>query len=43
MHGASVESADPVAVNDVLPHLHARDLTMLYVSRAPLQKLQEER
>jgi hypothetical protein len=43
VHGASVESADPVAVNGVLPHLHARHLTMLYVSRAPLEKLQEER
>ena len=30
-------SAD--AVNAVLPHLHARDVTFVYVSQAPLQKL----
>ena len=28
------------AVNGVLPHLHARDATMLFVSQAPLKKLQ---
>jgi predicted dithiol-disulfide oxidoreductase (DUF899 family) len=27
------------AVNGVLPHLHARDVTRLYVSRAPLEQL----
>jgi predicted dithiol-disulfide oxidoreductase (DUF899 family) len=37
------EQTARVAVNGVLPHLDARDLTTLYVSRAPLEKLQEER
>ena len=27
-------------INGVLPHLHARDVTMLLVSRAPLARLQ---
>ncbi|MFL5820682.1 MAG: DUF899 domain-containing protein [Solirubrobacteraceae bacterium] len=46
MFGPSYEAGCPVcsssadAVNGVLPHLHARDVTMLYVSRAPLDKLQ---
>ena len=46
MFGPSYEAGCPVcssgadAVNSVLPHLHARDVTMLYVSRAPLEKLQ---
>jgi predicted dithiol-disulfide oxidoreductase (DUF899 family) len=46
MFGPSYEAGCPTcsssadAVNGVLPHLHARDVTMLYVSRAPLQKLQ---
>jgi len=46
MFGPSYEAGCPVcsssadAVNAVLPHLHARDVTMLYVSRAPLEKLQ---
>ena len=41
MFGPSYEAGCPVcsssadAVNGVLPHLHARDVTMLYVSRAP--------
>src|SRR5215210_2757418 len=35
---ACSSSAD--AVNGVLPHLRARDVTMLYVSRAPLEPLQ---
>jgi predicted dithiol-disulfide oxidoreductase (DUF899 family) len=45
MFGPSYEAGCPVcsssadAVNGVLPHLHARDVTMLYVSRAPLEKL----
>jgi predicted dithiol-disulfide oxidoreductase (DUF899 family) len=45
MFGPSYEAGCPVcsssadAVNGVLPHLHARDVTMLYVSRAPLDKL----
>jgi predicted dithiol-disulfide oxidoreductase (DUF899 family) len=46
MFGPSYEAGCPVcsssadAVNGVLPHLNARDVTMLYVSRAPLEKLQ---
>jgi predicted dithiol-disulfide oxidoreductase (DUF899 family) len=46
MFGPSYEAGCPTcsssadAVNGVLPHLHARDVTMLYVSRAPLPKLQ---
>jgi predicted dithiol-disulfide oxidoreductase (DUF899 family) len=46
MFGPSYEAGCPVcsssadAVNSVLPHLHARDVTMLYVSRAPLERLQ---
>jgi predicted dithiol-disulfide oxidoreductase (DUF899 family) len=46
MFGPSYEGGCPVcsssadAVNGVLAHLHARDVTMLYVSRAPLEKLQ---
>jgi predicted dithiol-disulfide oxidoreductase (DUF899 family) len=45
MFGPSYEAGCPTcsssadAVNGVLPHLHARDVTMLYVSRAPLEKL----
>src|SRR2546421_10770098 len=38
--GCAVCSSSADAVNGVLPHLHARDVTMLYVSRAPLEKLQ---
>jgi predicted dithiol-disulfide oxidoreductase (DUF899 family) len=46
MFGPSYEASCPVcssiadAVNGVLPHLHARDVTMLCASRAPLEKLQ---
>jgi predicted dithiol-disulfide oxidoreductase (DUF899 family) len=46
MFGASYEAGCPTnssiadAVDGVLPHLHARDATMLLVSRAPLEKLQ---
>jgi predicted dithiol-disulfide oxidoreductase (DUF899 family) len=46
MLGPSYEAGCPVcsssadAVNGVLSHLNARDATMLYVSRAPLPKLQ---
>src|SRR5919201_5804200 len=46
MFGPSYEAGCPVcsssadAVNGVLSHLHARDATMLFVSRAPLEKLQ---
>jgi predicted dithiol-disulfide oxidoreductase (DUF899 family) len=49
MFGPSYEAGCPVcssgadAVNGVLAHLHARDITMLYVSRAPLEKLQAYR
>jgi len=28
------------AVNGIVPHLNARDVTMLFVSQAPLEKLQ---
>ena len=46
MFGPSYEAGDPVnssiadAVSGVLPHLHARDVTMLFVSHEPLEKLQ---
>jgi predicted dithiol-disulfide oxidoreductase (DUF899 family) len=46
MFGPSYEAGCPTcssnadSVNGVLPHLNARDVTMLYVSRAPLEKLQ---
>jgi|SRR5829696_1848765 len=46
MFGPTYEAGCPVcsssadSVNAVLPHLHARDVTMLYVSRAPLEKLE---
>ncbi len=46
MFGPSYEAGCPVcsssadAVNGVLFHLNARDVTMLYVSRAPLERLQ---
>jgi predicted dithiol-disulfide oxidoreductase (DUF899 family) len=46
MFGPSYEAGCPVcsssadSVNGVLPHLAARDVTMVYVSRAPLEKLQ---
>lgn len=46
MFGASYEAGCPVnssiadTVNGVLPHLHARDVTFLLVSQAPLVKLQ---
>jgi predicted dithiol-disulfide oxidoreductase (DUF899 family) len=45
MFGPSYEAGCPAcsssadAVNGVLPHLHARDVTVQYVSRAPLDKL----
>jgi predicted dithiol-disulfide oxidoreductase (DUF899 family) len=38
--GCTACSSSADAVNGVLDHLHARDVTMLYVSRAPLEKLQ---
>src|SRR5512134_2851337 len=46
MFGPSYEAGCPVnssiadAVNGVLPHLHARDVTFVFVSQAPLEKLQ---
>ena len=49
MFGASYEAGDPVnssiadAVDAVLPHLHARDVTFVFVSQAPLEKLQAYR
>jgi predicted dithiol-disulfide oxidoreductase (DUF899 family) len=45
MFGPSYDAGCPTcsssadAVNGVVPHLHARDATMVYVSRAPLEKL----
>jgi predicted dithiol-disulfide oxidoreductase (DUF899 family) len=46
MFGPSYQAGDPVnssiadGLNALLPHLHARDVTLLLVSRAPLAKLQ---
>ncbi|HKO83503.1 MAG TPA: DUF899 domain-containing protein [Actinomycetota bacterium] len=46
MFGPSYQAGDPVnssiadGLDGLLPHLHARDLTLLLVSRAPLAKLQ---
>ena len=46
MFGPSYEAGCPTcsssadSVNGVLAHLHARDVTMVYVSRAPLERLQ---
>ena len=46
MFGPSYEAGDPVnssiadAVNGVIPHLYARDVTFVFVSQAPLKKLQ---
>jgi predicted dithiol-disulfide oxidoreductase (DUF899 family) len=47
MFGPSYKAGCPTCssmadgINGLLPHLHARDLTLLLVSRAPLEKLQE--
>ena len=38
--GCPVCSSIADTINGVLPHLHARDVTMLLVSHAPLEKLQ---
>ena len=38
--GCPVNSSIADAVNGVIPHLHARDVTMVFVSQAPLEKLQ---
>ena len=49
MFGPSYEAGDPInssiadAVDPVLPHLHARDVTFVFVSQAPLEKLQSYR
>jgi predicted dithiol-disulfide oxidoreductase (DUF899 family) len=49
MFGPSYEAGDPVnssiadAVDAVLPHLHARDVTFVFVSQAPIEKLQAYR
>jgi predicted dithiol-disulfide oxidoreductase (DUF899 family) len=46
MFGPSYEAGDPVnssiadTVEGVLPHLHARDVSFVFVSQAPLEKLQ---
>ena len=46
MFGPSYQAGDPVnssiadSLDGLLPHLHARDLTLLLVSRAPLERLQ---
>ena len=46
MYGPSYQAADPVnssiadGLDGLLPHLHARDVTLLLVSQAPLVKLQ---
>src|SRR5918994_7211810 len=46
MFGPSYEAGDAVnssiadTVEGVLPHLHARDVTFVFVSQAPLEKLQ---
>ena len=37
--GCTTCSSIADAVNGVVPHLHARDVTMLFVSQAPLAKL----
>ena len=46
MFGPSYDAGDPVnssiadAVDGVLPHLHARDVTFVFVSQALLAKLE---
>jgi predicted dithiol-disulfide oxidoreductase (DUF899 family) len=46
MFGSSYQAGDPPnssiadAVDGILPHLHARDTTMLFISQAPLENLQ---
>src|SRR5438067_4031364 len=46
MFGPSYEAGDPPnssiadAVNGIFSHLHARDVTMVFVSQAPIEKLQ---
>src|SRR3954463_7732406 len=49
MFGISYTAGCPICssmadtIDGALPHLHARDVTMLYVSQAPLEKLQAYR
>src|SRR5919197_3363734 len=49
MFGPSYDAGCPTCssmadgINGVLPHLHARDVTFIFVSQAPLQKLQAYR
>ena len=38
--GCTTCSSIADSINGVLPHLHARDVTMLFVSQGPLEKLQ---
>ncbi len=38
--GCPVNSSIADTINGVLPHLHARDVTFILVSQAPLEKLQ---
>ena len=38
--GCPTNSSIADAVNGLLPHLHARDVTFVFVSRAPMEKLQ---
>jgi predicted dithiol-disulfide oxidoreductase (DUF899 family) len=38
--GCTTCSSIADSINGVIPHLHARDVTMLFVSQAPLEKLQ---
>jgi predicted dithiol-disulfide oxidoreductase (DUF899 family) len=46
MFGPSYEAGDPVnssiadTVDGLVPHLHARDVTFVFISQAPLEKLQ---
>jgi predicted dithiol-disulfide oxidoreductase (DUF899 family) len=41
--GCPVNSSIADAVDGLLPHLHARDATVVFVSQAPLEKLQAYR
>jgi Bacterial protein of unknown function (DUF899) len=49
MFGPSYEAGCPTCssmadgMNGLLPHLHARDLTLAFVSRAPIERLQARR
>jgi predicted dithiol-disulfide oxidoreductase (DUF899 family) len=38
--GCTTCSSIADSVNGVVPHLHARDLTMVFISQAPLERLQ---